>query len=99
METALTPDIVFAIFFIIGCIIRTVLPYIKKKAENPELKFDPKFGWTMILAVIIGFIEMMGILAADPQLLTTLSIRAAIFFGFFNGLGMNEILNEIAHRG
>jgi len=93
---ALTPDVVFGVAFVIGVLFRTVLPYIKKKAVDPRLKFDAKFVWTAVLALVLGFIEVMTILAVDP--LTGLRLRTIAFLGFFNGLGMNEIVNRILHR-
>jgi len=94
----LSPEAWFSLFVLIGVAVRTFLPYLKKKAENPETRFDPKFGYTAILAIITTYIEVAALLAEDPYVLANLSTRLAILAGFFFGMGNNEIWNRILHR-
>lgn len=94
----LTPEVWFFLFVIVGVAVRTLLPWLKKRAENPETRFDPKFGYTAILGVILAYIEVAAILAEAPYALANLPTRMAILGGFFFGLGNNEICNRILHR-
>jgi hypothetical protein len=94
----LTPEAWFFLFVIIGVVVRTILPWLKKKAENPETPFDPKFGYTAILGVILAYIEVAATLAEAPYALAELPTRLAILSGFFFGLGNNELCNRILHR-
>jgi len=94
----MTAEVFFFVFVIIGVLVRTLLPYLKKKAENPETKFDPKFGYTAILAVITSYVEIAAVLAESPGILVNLPIRLTILAGFFFGLGNNEVWNRILHR-
>jgi len=94
----MTAEVYFFLFVIVGVLVRTLLPYLKKKAENPETKFDPKFGYTAILAVITSYVEIAAVSAESPDILVNLPVRLAILAGFFFGLGNNEIWNRILHR-
>jgi hypothetical protein len=93
-----SPELIFSIAVIVGVLIRTVLPYLKKKIDDPTTKFDPKFGYTAILALITTGIEMAAFLAEDPYILANLPPRLAALSGFFFGIGNNEILNRILHK-
>jgi len=99
VENLLAPELLFTIGLLLGVILRTLLPWLKKKAEDPTIAFDPKFVWTAILAVILTTIEMAAILAGAPDQLATLDLRLAFFGGFFFGLGNNELVNRILHSG
>jgi len=94
----LNSELAFFLSIILGVAVRTLLPYLKKKIEDPEVKFDPKFGYTAILAVIISHIEIASVMAENPYVLANLPVRLAILAGFFFGLGNNEIVNRILHR-
>ena len=91
-------ELLFYLFVIIGVLVRTLLPYLKKKAENPETPFDPKFGYTAILAIITAYIELAAVLVESPYAIAALPPRLAILTGFFFGMGNNEIWNRILHR-
>jgi len=94
-----TPEIVFSIAVFIGVLIRTGLPYLKKKFDDPATKFDPKFGYTAILALLTTGVEVAAFLAEDPNILANLPLRLAALAGFFFGLGNNELWNRILHKG
>jgi hypothetical protein len=93
-----SPELIFSIAVIIGVLIRTILPFLKKKIDDPTTKFDPKFGYTAILALITTGIEMAAFLAEDPYILAHLPPRLAALSGFFFGIGNNEIWNRILHK-
>lgn len=91
-------ELAFFLAVVLGVVVRTLLPYLKKKAEDPTVKFDPKFGYTAILGVITAYIEIAAVMAETPDILANLPVRLAILAGFFFGLGNNELLNRILHR-
>jgi len=93
-----SPEAWFFLFVVVGVATRTLLPFLKKRAEDPETRFDPKFGYTAILGVILAYIEVAAILAEAPEALVSLPTRLAILGGFFFGLGNNELCNRILHR-
>ena len=95
----MSPELIFAIAVVLGVLIRTGLPYLKKKADDPTTKFDPKFGYTAILALISTGVEVAAFMAEDPYILANLPFRLAALAGFFFGLGNNEIWNRILHKG
>lgn len=88
----------FFLAVLLGVAVRTFLPFLKKKAEDPETRFDPRFGYTAILAVITAYIEIAAILAEAPEALINLPTRLAILTGFFFGMGNNEVINRLVHR-
>ena len=96
----LVPDIVFYFAVLIGVVVRTILPWLTKKADDPTLSFDPKFVWTAILAIITAFIELGVVLIDAPDALSMIpSLKLVGLMGFFFGMGNNEIWNRILHRG
>jgi len=99
LESLVPPELLFAIGLLLGVIIRTLLPWLEKKAADPTIAFDPKFVWTAVLAIITALIEMAAILAMAPDQFTVLSPLLAFLSGFFFGLGNNELVNRILHRG
>jgi len=88
----------FFVFVIVGVLVRTLLPWLKKRAENPDIPFDTRFAYTAILGVITAYIEVGAVLAEAPYALANLPTRLAILVGFFFGLGNNEIWNRILYR-
>jgi len=99
LEEVISPELLFYLGMLLGVILRTLLPWLKKKAEDPTIKFDPRFVWTATLAVISTFIEVAAILAGDPTVIINLGLRFALLAGFFFGLGNNELWNRILHSG
>jgi len=99
VEAIVPPELLFAIGLFLGVLLRTLLPWLEKKAADPQLAFDPKFVWTAILSLITAFIEVAAILADSPTAFTTFGPLLAFLSGLFFGLGNNEIWNRILHRG
>lgn len=99
MIEGITPDLLVTIGVILGVLTRTLLPWLKKKATDPTIPFDPKFGYTAILALITTGIEIATVLSVNPNQLAVLGTRFALLAGFFFGLGNNEIWNRILHKG
>lgn len=91
----MSPEAWFSLAVLLGVAVRTLLPYLKKKAENPEVRFDPKFGYTAILALLMTYIEVAAMLAENPYALANLPTRLAILAGFFFGMGNLEIVNRL----
>ena len=86
------------LFVMVGVVVRTLLPYMKKKAEGGAEYFDPKFAYTAILGVVLAYIELAAILAEDPYALANIPLRLAILMGFFFGMGNSELCNRILYQ-
>lgn len=99
MIEGIPPDFLLLLGVLLGVLTRTFLPWLTKKAVDPEIPFDPKFVWTAILAIITTGIELAAILSVDPNQMAVLGQRFALLAGFFFGLGNNEIWNRILHKG
>lgn len=95
----MSPELIFSIAVVLGVLVRTVLPYLKKKIDDPTTQFDPKFGYTAILALITTGVEIAAFMAENPDAIANLPPRLAALAGFFFGLGNNEIWNRILHKG
>lgn len=91
-------ELTFFLAVMLGVFVRTLLPYLKKKVEDPTVKFDSKFGYTAILSLITAYVELASALAENPYVLVNLPLRLAFLIGFFFGMGNNEIWNRILHK-
>lgn len=99
LDVSIPPEMWVSIFLVLGVIIRTLLPWLKKKADDPSVAFDPKFVYTAILGLISTYVELAAVLAEAPYALAALPTRLAILMGFFFGMGNNELWNRILHQG
>ena len=77
----------------LGCLMRTILPYLRKLKHVKNLKFEGKYAVSMIFSVVVSFVASM-------LLFGTFQIpEGSTFFvlvsGFTVGWASNDILNEI----
>lgn len=82
----------------IGVLTRTLLPYLRKKAENTEpLAFDTKYLYTLVAAVIASIVTTnLLVMAIPPELLQNFGLKLLLFvFGWAFQHSTNDIFNEI----
>jgi len=83
----------FGIF--LGCFGRTLFPFLRKKAEaikaNEPVKWERRYLWTIIFAILVSFIATM-------MILLTFEIPAEYIFplAFLQGWAFQDIINKVA---
>lgn len=82
-------EFVALIGVIVGVLLKTILPYVKKAYEDPDIEFNLGYLGTMIMSGIVsGALLFSGyIVPAEGEILTI--FIAAVFFG----AGVNGVFN------
>jgi len=77
----------------LGCLCRTILPYMRKVRENPALEFDLKYLVIFGVSVVVSFIAATTLFAAFviPNTALPYVFAAAFVVGF----GANDLIAEI----
>ena len=87
-------EVVLAIAGIyLGCLCRTMLPYLKKLRDNPDMKFDKKFKATLVFNLIISGIATVLVMANMKAISGEPWIVFAV--GFSSGWGAQDIINRM----
>lgn len=91
----LDQNIIILICIIIGCILRTLVPYLKKMSAEEIKKFDAKFFGTFMLALLLGIVAGITIFPtfiAPAGTLFTI-VLAALMWGW----GSQSVINNLAN--
>jgi len=81
----------------LGVLTRTILPFLRKRAENKELQFDNRYIYTMVVAVVTSVLVTGIVVAAIPEeLLLSNGVKAfmALFAWAFQH-SSNDLFNEM----
>jgi len=81
---------------VIGVLLRTILPYLKKVKESGEVQisFEAKYAATLVISVIVTVITAIEALASMPSLAA--ANVCALFFGALAfGYAFHSTLNLI----
>ncbi len=85
--------------FLVGAVLRTVVAYLQKYIETPDLKFDGRYLATMVVSMIAS--SMFGILAFGnvqvAQALQLLSTDLVYLALFATAIGYTS--NDLTNRG
>jgi len=77
---------------VLGVVLRTALPFIKKINSGEQITFDSMYIKTALAAIVTSYSTMLGFVAANP-LITDVILLALI--AFFVGYGENELVNFV----
>jgi len=89
-----TMSIYILAVIIFGCILRTLVPYLKKIKDGTIKEFDLKFAFTMVLAIVIGILA--GLIAFPAFIIPVGNLWAILTAAFLWGWGSQSIINNIA---
>jgi hypothetical protein len=92
MDMLLDPIIVAFVGYLTGCLFRTLLDYLFKMLENPDLVFDRKFIVTMLVSLIISLMLSMATFSAISFPTDGMS------FIFFYTLGQGFLINHVTNK-
>lgn len=92
----LSVEAVIALGVFLGCLARTLLPYLQKLKAEPTLKFDPKYLVTFIVALVESGIATLLLFGAVPSELFTAPISRFLVFvtAFSWAYTSNDVLNK-----
>ena len=76
---------------LVGVVLRTALPFIKKIQEGEDIVFDKKYVYTALGSILGTYGILLGLLNANPMLAVNPIILGLIAFIF--GYGDTEIIN------
>lgn len=79
---------------IIGCILRTLVPYLVKIKDGDVTNFDMKFLATLILAIIAGIIA--GLLVFPTFVAPVGNLLTIVIAALLWGWGSQSVINNIA---
>jgi len=82
-----------AIFLASFC--RLLLPYLKKKQENPNLEFDPKFIKAFIVALILGLIASIFLISTWKPPMDVQNQVLLFANAFIYGWGQCDIIFKV----
>jgi putative flippase GtrA len=78
----------------LGCLVRTVLPFLQKLKENPDTPFEWKYLVTFVIAIIESLIVGFLVFSAFPLNLT-LSPLLSFLTAFSWAYTSNDVFNRI----
>lgn len=93
----LTIDTIAFIGVFLGVLYRTVIPYLSKLKEDPDITFDKKYIVTLVISFLESIVVAMLIFESLPTAITTsVTASLAIFLASFAwGYTSNDIANTI----
>ena len=93
----ISTEVAVVLALVIGVFSRTILPYLKKKSEDPNMKFDLKFLYTCVGALVSSILVASGVLSViPPELLEVTGVK--LFLGVFAWCFQhvsNDVFNEM----
>jgi len=88
-------EIVTGIGIFMGCLLRAVLPYLRKKHEavqaGQQVKWENRYVWTIVFSIVIALITTMLIL---PSFQVPIDYIFPLAFAY--GWASQDIVNKIA---
>ncbi len=93
LSQVITPEIVAFIGILLACLIRTAVPYLKKKKDDLALKFQLRYLVSFVVVVVIGFASAILLF---PLFIIPESSYIYIFCAAFAfAWASNDIINKI----
>jgi len=90
MET----EIIVALGIFLGCFLRALLPWLKKKSEaakaGEQVKWESRFVWTLVFNLVVALIATILILPSFP-----ISGEYVFVFAFTFGWSSQDIVNKL----
>jgi len=77
----------------LGCLCRTVLPYLRKARENPQIKFELKYLVVFAISLISSFIAAITLFATFT--IPETAVPYVFASAFVAGFGANDLIAEI----
>jgi hypothetical protein len=94
MSDFIPVEVAAALGLFMGCLARALLPFFKKKyqEDQPSLRWEPRYTWTLIFSVFMSFV-------AATFLLPAFEIPSANVFplAFVMGWSSLDIVNGLAN--
>ena len=81
---------------LIGCLCRTILPYLQKAKANPALKFDWGYAVTFFVSLIESLIATLLLFGALPS--EILSGELSTFYVFITSFGWSYTSNDVFNK-
>ncbi|HEU65178.1 MAG TPA: hypothetical protein ENN57_00750 [Chloroflexi bacterium] len=94
MADFILPEVAAAVGLFSGCLIRALSPFLRKRyreaKEGKDVKWEPRYAWTLVFALIGSFVATMFILP-------NFDIPSTNIFpiAFVAGWAAQDILNEL----
>lgn len=93
MYDFMPPEVAAALGIFMGCLARAILPFLKKKYQEPDagIRWEGRYTWTLIFSIFISFV-------AATFMLPTFQIPLTNIFplAFITGWSSLDIVNGLA---
>jgi len=91
-------ELVLAVAVFLGCIVRVMLPYLRKAKETGAtgLKFETKYIASALIAIIITIWTVVEAVGAMPTMAADAPLALLISTGLVYGYAFQSFANKIA---
>ena len=83
---------IIGIVTMVGALMGTLVPYVLKVWQDPEVSFDINYGYALVLGVVVGIIALI------PDEVPVITLKV-ILIAFAAGYGMQSMANKLVPKG